>query len=168
MARRTVPLADAFTRVRGRLALDRRTLLRGMLGGAAVSLALPPLEAMFDANGTAYALDGVLPKRFGLFFWGNGNRPERWVPSSAGVGAAWELSETLQPLAALKSKLTVVSGMAVKLPNDSPHGTGSAGILSAAPMPFKIQLLSTTDANPAAFASAITCLFKLTIQKQDL
>ena len=34
-----------------RLALDRRTFLRGMLGGTAISIGLPPLEAFFDANG---------------------------------------------------------------------------------------------------------------------
>lgn len=120
----------SWQRHRGRLVLDRRTLLRGVLGGAAVSVALPPLEAMFDANGTAYALDGVLPKRFGLFFWGNGNRPERWRPAATGLGAAWDLSETLQPLASLKPWLTVVTGADVKLPNDSPHASGAAGILT--------------------------------------
>ncbi|RME22472.1 MAG: DUF1552 domain-containing protein [Deltaproteobacteria bacterium] len=120
----------SWHRKSGRLVLDRRTLLRGTLAGAAVSLALPPLEAMFDANGEAYALDGVLPKRFGLFFWGNGNRPERWAPSGTGLGPAWSLSETLQPLAAVKPWLTVVTGTDVKLPNDAPHSSGAAGVLT--------------------------------------
>ena len=31
--------------------LSRRTFLRGFAGGAALSLALPPLEAMLDTNG---------------------------------------------------------------------------------------------------------------------
>jgi len=122
----------SWHRKHGRLVLDRRTLLRGTLAGAAVSLALPPLEAMFDVTGTAYALDGVLPLRFGLFFWGNGNRPERWTPTSTGIGSDWDLSETLQPLANVKSYLTVVSGTDVKLPNDAPHSSGAAGILSGA------------------------------------
>ena len=43
-----------------RFTLTRRTMLRGLLGGAAVSIALPPLEAMMDANGLAYA-DGPPP-----------------------------------------------------------------------------------------------------------
>lgn len=120
----------SWHRHKGRLVLDRRTLLRGVLGGAAVSVALPPLEAMFNVNGTAYALDGVLPKRFGLFFWGNGNRPEHWRPASTGLGAAWNLSETLQPLANVKPWLTVVTGADVKLSNDSPHGSGAAGLLT--------------------------------------
>jgi len=122
----------SWHRKNGRLVLDRRTLLRGTLGGAAISLALPPLEAMFNATGTAYALDGILPLRFGLFFWGNGNRPERWTPTATGIGSDWDLSETLQPLINVKPYLTVVTGMDVKLPNDSPHASGAAGILSGA------------------------------------
>ncbi len=117
-------------RIGGKLALDRRTLLRGFLGGVAVSVALPPLEAMFDQTGTAYALDGILPKRFGVWFWGNGNRPEYWTPTGEGVGDAWSLSTTLTPLADVKSHLTVVTGTDIKLPNDAPHGSGAAGILS--------------------------------------
>jgi hypothetical protein len=120
----------AWHRIGGRLALDRRTLLRGLLGGTAVSFALPPLEAMFNSTGTAYALDGVLPKRFGVWFWGNGNRPEHWRPSSEGVGDAWSLSTTLTPLADVKKWLTVVTGTDILLPNDAPHGSGAAGVLS--------------------------------------
>jgi hypothetical protein len=48
--------------------LNRREVLRGMLGGAAVSVGLPPLEAIFNCSGTAYAAGGGLPTRFGLFF----------------------------------------------------------------------------------------------------
>ncbi|HMV68464.1 MAG TPA: DUF1552 domain-containing protein [Myxococcota bacterium] len=124
----------SWTRHRGRLVLDRRAVLRGMLGGAAVTFGLPALHAMLDDNGAAFALDGAFPKRFGLFFWGNGNRPELWAPAQAGLGDAWALSETLQPLAALKHKLTVVTGTAVKLPNDSPHASGAAGLLTGAPL----------------------------------
>jgi hypothetical protein len=121
-----------WQRHRGKLVLDRRTLLCGMLGGAAVSLGLPPLEAMFGESGSAYALDGPVPLRFGLFFWGNGNRPDRWTPTGTGQGSAWSLSEALAPLAAIKHKLTVVTGTAVKLPNDAPHSSGAAGLLTGA------------------------------------
>ena len=37
------------------LRLSRRTVLRGLLGGAAVGVGLPLLEAMLNANGTALA-----------------------------------------------------------------------------------------------------------------
>lgn len=120
----------SWTRIKGRLVLDRRTVLRGVLGGTALSLGLPPLEAMFDVNGTAYAAEGILPKRFGLFFWGNGNRPELWRPAQTGVGNAWSLSPALQSLAPVKPWLSVVTGCDVKLPNDAPHSSGAAGILT--------------------------------------
>jgi hypothetical protein len=112
--------------------ISRRTLLRGLMQGAAVSVALPPLEAMFNLSGTAYACGGGLPLRFGLFFWGNGNLPERWTPT--GEGTSWELSEQLEPLAPVKDLISVVSGMSIKTGNLIPHHSGKAGILSGAPL----------------------------------
>jgi hypothetical protein len=47
--------------------LARRTFLRGMAGGAAVSVGLPLLDIMLDENGTALADGGALPSRFGTF-----------------------------------------------------------------------------------------------------
>lgn len=110
--------------------LSRRDVLRGMLAGTAVSVGLPPLEAMFNVNGTAYAAGGGLPLRFGLFFWGNGNLPDRWTPS--GEGADWSLSEQLEPLASVKDLVTVVSGMNLHTDNVYPHTSGAAGILTGA------------------------------------
>lgn len=108
--------------------VHRRTVLRGVLGGAAVFLGLPVLEAFLSRNGDAYACGGVIPKRFGLFFWGNGNRPERWVPT--GEGTDWELSEELAPLLNIKHKVSVISGMSIKHPNVFPHTSGVAGLLT--------------------------------------
>ena len=114
-------------------ALSRRAVLRGLARGSAVALALPPLQAMFNNSGTAYACDGILPVRFGLWFWGNGNLPDRWTPTGTGSGDAWSLSDQLAPLLAHKSKLCIPTGLACKLPNTSPHGSGLAGILTATP-----------------------------------
>lgn len=113
-----------------RQGLDRRSVLRGMLRGAAVAVALPPLELFLTGNGDAYACEGIIPRRFGLFFWGNGNRPERWTPTGEGDGDLWTLSDELAPLAAVKHRVTVVSGLEVKLPNAEPHGSGASGFLS--------------------------------------
>lgn len=113
--------------------LDRRTMLRGMLGGAAVAVGLPALEIFLNDSGTAYAGDSSFPKRFGIFFWGNGNLPDRWVPS--GAGPEWELTEQLAPLAPVKEHITVVSGMKVMTGNSVPHGSGPVGMLSGAPFP---------------------------------
>lgn len=114
--------------------LHRRTLLKGLLGGAVVTVGLPPLERFMNAHGTAYAesADEGFPKRFGLFFWGNGNLPERWNPT--GEGTDWQLSEQLAPLAAHKAKISVVSGTRLGVPNTVPHGAGAAGILSGRPI----------------------------------
>lgn len=122
--------------------LDRRTVLRGIFQGTLVSLSLPMLEIMTPRQ--ALAASAGFPRRFGIFFWGNGTGPgatdqsgdplypDRWTPIGEGSGEQWSLSEELAPLAAHKSKLAVISGMSVKLPNDYPHGSGAAGILSGA------------------------------------
>ncbi len=128
MKPRWIPLRDQALRA----PLSRRTVLRGLFRGAGVFLALPTLEAMLNGNGNAYACGGAIPRRFGLFFWGNGNLPFNWTPT--GDGADWTLSEQLQPLAAVKDQITVVSGYSVKLVNAYPHSSGAAGILSAAPI----------------------------------
>lgn len=115
-----------------RYGLSRRTVLRGLLGGTAVTVGLPPLELFWNSNGTAFASGEGFPKRFGLFFWGNGMLPDRWVPPSD--GADYTLSPQLAPLAGVKSDVSVVSGLAVKVPNVVPHGSGAAGILTGSPV----------------------------------
>ncbi len=108
--------------------LNRRTFLRGLLGGAAVSIALPPLEAFMNVNGTAYASsDSAFPKRFGVFSWGNGIHPQHWIPSSSGMD--WEAPLHLQPFANVKEYLTLITGMEVKHANLVAHSSGPAGFL---------------------------------------
>ncbi len=113
--------------------VTRRTILRGLLGGSVVTVGLPALELFLNANGTAWADGTLLPARFGLFFWGNGNTPDKWVPELSGEGDAWQLSEQLSGLASIKQHLAVATGLEAKVPNAIPHGSGAAGILSAAP-----------------------------------
>lgn len=112
--------------------LSRRTFLRSLTLGSAACIALPPLEAFFNSNGTAYAADGSFPRRFGLFFWGNGILPERWIPNDQ--GEAWTLTDQLMPLAAVKSQISVLTGMEVKIENKIAHATGPGGLLSGAPL----------------------------------
>ena len=88
--------------------LGRRTFLRGALAGATVAVALPSLDIMLDDNGTAHADGTDLPKRFGVFYWGGGIVHATWVPST--TGADWELPDSLQPFAALRDHVTLVSG----------------------------------------------------------
>ena len=114
-----------------RTLIDRRTVLRGLLGGAAVTVGLPPLERFFTGNGDAYAADcAPLPQRFGLFFWGNGVHPDAWTPTAE--GADFPISPILQPFAHLKEKISVVSGMKVLTGNPIAHWSGVSGMLCGA------------------------------------
>jgi hypothetical protein len=133
----------------GKYKLSRRTFLRGALAGASAAVALPALEAMLDTNGAMYASGQPIPKRFGVFFWGNGIIGSRWVPSSPGVGDGWQLSEELTPLAPVKSHLSVITGHRVWTPNLRGHHAGAAGILSGA-------AILPQDPNGAGYASTFT------------
>lgn len=110
--------------------LTRRTLLRGLLGGGVVSLGLPMLDCFLNDAGTAFAGGTAFPRRFGLFFWGNGTLPHRWIPEGVGEGDAWTLSDQLAPLASVKDLISVVSGLEVRVRNQIPHFSGAAGFLS--------------------------------------
>ncbi|HYO93856.1 MAG TPA: DUF1552 domain-containing protein [Polyangiaceae bacterium] len=110
-----------------RFKLDRRSVLRGMLGGFSVALALPPLEAMFEGN-NAFAQSNRI-KRMGLWFWGNGVKLDRWVP--AVTGPNWT-SPALESMAssAIKPYVNIISGMEMKAGNDRGHHSGWCALLS--------------------------------------
>ena len=116
----------------GRRRLSRRTMLKGLLGGAAVSVGLPALEIMLNDHGTALASGGGLPLRFGLFLWANGILPPRWVPEEVGPGYA--LSDQLAPLEAVRDRFSVITGMKVQVVNEVPHGSGPSGLLAGGPL----------------------------------
>ncbi len=85
-------------------ALSRRTLLKSL----GVTMALPWLESIpLVAN--AATSGAAPPKRFAALFMGNGISPPHW--SASGSGADMELSKSLQPLAGLRSKLNVITGL---------------------------------------------------------
>src|SRR5579872_7030179 len=117
---------------RGRI--NRRTVLRGALGGLGISVALPPLEAMFNNHGDAYADGTAIPKRMGIFFWGNGVKPDHWVPATTGAG--WAPSLSLMPLmtAGVMDYVNVVSGTTITSGDVRGHHSGTVGILSGAPL----------------------------------
>ena len=110
--------------------LDRRTVLRGLLGGTALSLGLPALE-IFQGVERAWADPSAFPRRYCQFFWGNGTLPPQWNP--VGTGAEWTLSDQLSPLAPIKDNVAVITGMEVKVPNLTAHFSGPAGFLSGVP-----------------------------------
>ncbi len=108
--------------------VGRRRFLRGVFQGSAVYVGLPLFDYLLNGNGTALACGGAIPRRFGIYYWGNGNRPDQWTPSTDGDD--YELSEELSPLLNVKSKIAVVTGLAVKLANVVPHLSGAAGLLT--------------------------------------
>jgi Protein of unknown function (DUF1552) len=84
-------------------AIPRRTFVRGM--GA--TLALPVLDAMTPA----FAAATRRPTRMAFMQVPNGifNLRNEWTPTT--VGANWELTRTLEPLAAFKDRMVVISGL---------------------------------------------------------
>lgn len=95
--------------VKRNFTLGRRTLLRGMMGGAAVSVGLPLLEAMLNRNGDAHAGGAPLPKRFVQVMFGCGVQLDRWEPAQ--TGSDWELSAQLTPFAPVKEYLSICTGL---------------------------------------------------------
>jgi hypothetical protein len=82
--------------------------------GAAVRVGLPPLAAMFNSNGTAYAAPGKtntgpIEKRFVLWFNGNGIPERYWIPAE--TGRDYELTPCLTPLAPVREYVQVISGI---------------------------------------------------------
>lgn len=117
------------------LRFNRRSLLRGALGGGAVALGIPALDIFLDGHGQAWASGAKLPVRFGTYFWGLGltDTPAggtRWVPKSTGAG--YEITPELEALRPLKDKVSVLSGFRV-IGDGRPnivHWSGHASILS--------------------------------------
>ena len=86
--------------------LPRRTFLRGV--GA--SIALPLLDGMVPAL-TALSKTAAAPiRRLGFFYVPNGMAMKYWVPAAEGVG--FDLPRTLEPLAAYRDQLSVLTGLA--------------------------------------------------------
>lgn len=105
--------------------MTRRGMLRGMMGGAAISVGLPFLDCFLDTNGTALADGQKLPVCFGTWFWGLGLNPGRWEPPTAGKITA--LGPELQPLSAHMAKMNVYSGLKTFL-DGKPNGVHFSGV----------------------------------------
>src|ERR1700744_3040667 len=110
--------------------LNRRTMLRGMLGGGAVTMALPLLDCMLNTNGTAMASGAPMPVRFGTWFWGCGLNPGRWIPNKQGTD--YDMPAELKVLAPYKDRLSVFSGFKAIVDGNPAvaHYTGSMSILT--------------------------------------
>jgi hypothetical protein len=100
--------------------------------GAPVAMALPPLEAMLDSNGTAYADGEAIPTRFGVWFFGAGGY-EQWVPAQTGDLV---LPNGYEPLARHLPRVTMVSGLEFVSFGDfatNRHYMGASSVLAGVP-----------------------------------
>ena len=113
-------MASVITRDRS---ISRRSLLRGLTAfGAPVAVGLPPLTAMFNAAGTAYAAGArgdaaAPPNRFVLWFNGNGIPEKYWIPAE--TGADFTMTPCLAPLAPFRNDIHIITGLdnpAARLP----------------------------------------------------
>ena len=84
-------------------AISRRRILQGIGAG----VALPLLDSMIPSSTALAQTAAVPPKRFGAVFVPHGERPGFWTPDK--VGADFEMSPILEPLASYRDQLTVVS-----------------------------------------------------------
>ena len=86
--------------------IPRRTFLRG----AGTALALPLLDAIFPAFASPAQTRAATATRLSFFTVPNGIIMDKWTPAS--VGRGYELTPVLEPLAAFKDRLVVLSGLA--------------------------------------------------------
>jgi uncharacterized protein DUF1552 len=113
---------------------NRRSILRGAIGGAGVCVGIPTLDAFLNINGEAWADGSSLPVRFGTYFWGLGltDTPAggtRWVPKKTGRG--YEATPELASFEKLRHKVSVFSGFRV-IGDGKPnivHWSGTGGVL---------------------------------------
>jgi hypothetical protein len=123
--------------------IGRRTVLRGL--GA--SLALPWLEAMTPAialAGDAAKAAREIPRRMAFFYVPNGVHMNAWRPQAE--GKAFELPPILQPLAARKDDLLVLSGLSQQKAFGNGDGPGDHA-RSLATFLTGTQALKTDGAN---------------------
>ena len=100
-------MANVITK---RIRLSRR----GFLG----SIGLPPLAAMFNSHGTAYANESAIETRFVLWFNGNGIVEKYWVPAETGAG--YTMTPCLAPLAPFRDDFHVITDAGSNFGRGSP------------------------------------------------
>jgi hypothetical protein len=108
-----------------KMSLPRRTVLRGI--GA--TLALPLLDSMVPALSALRATAGAPARRLGIVYVPNGIYMSKWTPASE--GSAFELAQTLEPLAPYRDQIVVLTGLSNKQ-GDALPGEGAGDHARAA------------------------------------
>lgn len=91
--------------------INRRRLLRGALGGAAVTVGVPFLDCFLDGNGQALANGAALPIRFGTWFWGLGMNKQIFIPKK--TGANYDLPEELEAIKPIQNHVNLFTNYRV-------------------------------------------------------
>ncbi len=95
---------------------------RHFLRSASALITLPALESM-GFKAFAAPQRAAPPKRLVFLGFGWGVTNETWFPDVKKTGAAWELSEGLNPLARHQKDITVVQGCSNKFANEAHWGS---------------------------------------------
>ena len=117
--------------------LPRRTILRGL--GATV--ALPFLDAMLPASSLRAQSVAKPVNRFQAFYVPNGMAMEYWTPK--GEGSAFQLSPILEPLAAYRNQMLVLSG--IKASWNYIHAGASGSFLTGTPRGGRTEIEIIAD-----------------------
>jgi len=109
--------------------LNRRTMLKGV----GCALGLPLLEAMQSRR--SFAAESAAPVRMAFVSFPNGAIMDAWRPT--GEGESFELGPTMQPLASVRSHVSVLTGLAqengfAKGDGAGDHARSSASLLTGA------------------------------------
>ncbi len=106
--------------------LPRRTMLRGI--GA--SLALPLLDSMIPALASASAQEAQPAKRLGVVYVPNGMAMKSWTPATEGTD--FEITRIMQPMAAYRDRMLIISGLDGPRSNAGVHASASTRFLTGA------------------------------------
>jgi len=85
--------------------LNRRRVLKGMLGGGAVTVGVPLLNVFLNGNGNALASGAPLPVRFGTWVWGLGMNDAIFTPKK--TGRDFDLPEEIASLKDVKQHINL-------------------------------------------------------------
>ncbi len=109
----------------------RRKVLRGLVDGIAVSVALPFFDLFLDSKGKALAATGApLPVRFGTWFWGLGLTPGHSVAPKSATGPGVDYLEECKPLERVREHVNFFGGFNTPLDGKG-NFTHTAGIVAS-------------------------------------
>jgi hypothetical protein len=89
--------------------LSRRRVLRGVLNGTAIAVALPLFDCLLNDSATAMADGRPMPVRFGTWFWGLGATNNIFVPQK--TGTTYDIPEQLKPVARVRDHINLITNL---------------------------------------------------------